>query len=322
MSLCTIFPIPALNSFFPIPHRNGWGQIIPMAEFHEDTEPHWNPAPVHLRYLNRQTSEQSSRLKTEFWQKYPHWPLHPARTQPTIQFQRDMVFLLGQLACTQAIYITMVRIVEGDAYLRDMDEAAAAMCAKAMAPFMMDSYLSAWFDISPWHLHTWGTNTVQLSQTALSMGPLFGIWGNEAQSYGVSGDTTTLQAAGWGSGSGIQAISSNGAWNVPAFGATPNTGDWGNNGWGWNDGWSDSSSPGGWGNGPGVAAGWHAPRRQCTRADRKGRGLRRMGAFFCNVRLLGGLSHLEKIEILSRHIHHCLPRICADILALYACNSS
>ncbi|KAJ7802263.1 hypothetical protein B0H13DRAFT_1931964 [Mycena leptocephala] len=325
MSLCTIFPIPAPNSFFPIPHRNGWGQIIPTSEFHEDTEPHWNPAPVHLRYLNRLTSLQSSSLKTDFWGKYPHWPLHPARAAQTTQFQRDMAFLLGQLACTQAIYITMVRITEGETYLRDREEAAAAVHAEAMGPLLTDNYLSAWFNITPWRLHTWGTKAVQLSPTALSMGQLVGAWGNEAQSFGVVGDTSVLQVTGWGSGSGIQAISGNGAWNVPTFGIEPNTGSWDNSGWGWGGAsdWPDSDSSGGWGTGTGVAHGWHghgwhAPRRRRTRADRKGRGLRRMGAFFRSPRRIGPLSHLEQFQIVSRLVARYLPRIRAEILALYS----
>ncbi|KAJ7859271.1 hypothetical protein B0H13DRAFT_1901520 [Mycena leptocephala] len=121
-----------------------------------------------------------------------------------------------QSACTQAIYITMVRITEGETYLRDREEAAAAVHAEAMGPLLTDNYLSAWFNITPWRLHTWGTKAVQLSPTALSMGQLVGP--------GVTG---------WGSGSGIQAISGNGAWNVPTFGIEPNTGSWDNSGWGW-----------------------------------------------------------------------------------------
>jgi hypothetical protein len=43
-----------------------------------------------------------------------------------------------------------------------------------------------------------------------------------------------------------------------------------------------------------------------------------MGAFFRSPRRIGPLSHLEQFQIVSRLVARYLPRIRAEILALYS----
>ncbi|KAJ7928683.1 hypothetical protein B0H13DRAFT_1860256 [Mycena leptocephala] len=94
--------------------------------------------------------------------------------------------------------------------------------------------------------------------------------------------------AGWGAGSGVQAVSVSNPQNVNAgnIGTWGGDGQWDNSiGWGSAGDWNNSVDDGGWGTWGGglsgwIAQGWQAPQRVRTRANRKGRGLRRMGAFF------------------------------------------
>ncbi|KAJ7432957.1 hypothetical protein B0H11DRAFT_1939937 [Mycena galericulata] len=228
---------------FPIPRRNAWGELVPAKKYDELHLPEfYHPTPAASPLVADSTNEAFT-LKFAFGAKYPR--AHPARLSQSLEFMHDSSALSAKLACSQAILIHRIRILE------DAETASAAAAAHtafndaAVAALTTDDFLSASLDVSPWRLHTWGTDytiTWSGSWSGLAGSPLTS---STATTVGTGVDASgASDAGGVGAGWGVDA-----GWGPPAAWDLVPTGDWGSGqAWGTAEGW-----------------GWAGPHFACNR---------------------------------------------------------
>ncbi|KAJ7429358.1 hypothetical protein B0H11DRAFT_1945151 [Mycena galericulata] len=184
---------------FPIPRCNAWGELVPAKKYDELHLPEfYHPTPAASPLVADSTNEAFT-LKFAFGAKYPR--AHPARLSQSLEFMHDSSALSAKLA---------------------------------VAALTTDDFLSASLDVSPWRLHTWGTDytiTWSGSWSGLVGSPLTS---STATTVGTGVDASgASDAGGVGAGWGVDA-----GWGPPATWDLVPTGDWGSGqAWGTAEGW-------------------------------------------------------------------------------------